>query len=321
MKGADSLTSLQCSSINILPDLNNPEYLLRTTIMTNINTSGSPLVSVIIPFFNDSEWLIEALQSVINQSCSAWEAIVIDDGSETRHSKIAKEFCTRYPAQIKYVDHENHVNRGVTISRNFGVAHSSGSYLAFLDADDKWFCDKLKHQVDLFDKFPAAQMICEASKFWYSWNNAAEDDTIIPIGVSPDTLYPPRSLTKLLYPLGDGAPPCPSGIIIRKPAFERIGGFEPAFSGVFTLYEDQGFLAKVYLKETVFVSGTANNLYRKRADSMSSAVNDITIYETVRKFFLNWLKKYLSVQNIRDGEIDLLIKNAFEKMGQDSSPG
>lgn len=283
--------------------------------MTDINTSGSPLVSVIIPFFNDSEWLIEALHSVVNQSYTAWEAIVIDDGSEPGHSIIAKDFCARYPAQIKYVDHDNHVNRGVTISRNFGIAHSSGTYLAFLDADDKWFCDKLKNQVELFNNFPAAQMICEASKFWYSWNNAAENDTIIPIGVLPNTLYPPRSLTKLLYPLGDGAPPCPSGIIIRKSAFETSGGFEPAFSGVYTLYEDQGLLAKVYLNDTVYVSGTANNLYRKRADSMSSAVNDITIYETVRKFFLNWLKAYLSLKNIKDEEINLLIKNAFKKMG------
>jgi len=282
--------------------------------MTTINNSELPLVSVIVPFLNDSGWLIEALESVIDQDYPAWEAIVVDDGSEPQHSNIAKDFCSQYPAKFKYITHYNYINRGVTISRNVGVANSSCTYLAFLDADDKWFCDKLKNQIDLFKKFPAAQMICEASKFWYTWNNSTEEDFIKPIGVAPDTLYLPRTLTKNLYPLGDGAPPCPSGIIISKSAYERSGGFEPTFSGIYTLYEDQAFLAKIYLHETIFISGAANNLYRKRTDSMSSAVNDITIYEKVRKFSLRSLEEYLTIQNIKDDEITSLVKNAFEQM-------
>ena len=284
--------------------------------MINSYSSEFPLVSVIIPFFNDSQWLLEALQSVIDQNYPAWEAIVIDDGSAPEHSNIAKNFCSLYPPKIKYINHHNHTNRGVTISRNAGVAKSSGTYLAFLDADDKWFCDKLKNQINLFKKYPAAQMICEASKFWYTWSNAMEEDIIKPVGVLPDTLYPPKSLTKSLYPLGEGAPPCPSGIIIRKAAFERSGGFEPVFSGLYTLYEDQAFLAKIYLNETVFISGTANNWYRKRVNSMSSAVNDIPIYEKVRKFFLNWLQLYLAKENIKDEEINFLIAKAYETMDQ-----
>ena len=289
--------------------------------MTNISSADLPLVSVIIPFFNDSGWLIEAVESVINQDYPEWEVIVVDDGSELEHSNIAKNFCSRYPERIRYTDHDNHVNLGVTISRNLGAAKSSGTYLAFLDADDKWLCDKLKNQIDLFKKFPTAQMICEASKFWYSWNNAEAEDIIIPIGVLPDTLYPRRSLTKNLYPLADGASPCPSGIIIRKSAFERSGGFEPSFSGVYTLYEDQAFLAKVYLNETIFISGSANNLYRKRANSMSSAVNDKTIYNKVRKYFLDWLESYLIVQNIKDVEISTLITQAYGEMDQNISQG
>ena len=282
-------------------------------------SSELPLVSVIVPFFNDSKWLIEALQSVVAQTYTAWEAIVIDDGSEPEHSNIAKAFCSKYPAKIKYTNHDNHINRGVTISRNVGVARSSGNYIAFLDADDKWFCDKLKNQIDLFKKNPQAQMICEASKFWYTWNNATAEDVVIPVGVLQDILYPPGALTKNLYPLGEGAPPCPSGIMIRKAAFERSGGFEPAFTGVYTLYEDQAFLAKIYLNETVFISGTANNLYRKRANSMSSAVNDVIIYEKVRSFFLNWLEMYLTVKNIKDEEINALITHAYAQMSQNVS--
>ena len=284
--------------------------------MINNYSSELPLVSVIIPFFNDSQWLLEALKSVIDQNYSAWEAIVVDDGSAPEHSNIAKSFCSLYPAKIKYIDHDNHTNKGVTISRNAGVAKSSGTYLAFLDADDKWFCDKLKNQINLFKKYPAAQMICEASKFWYTWSDSMAEDILKPIGVFPDTLYPPKFLTKNLYPLGEGAPPCPSGIMIRKAAFERSGGFEPAFSGLYTLYEDQAFLAKIYLNETVFISGTANNWYRKRANSMSSAVNDIPIYEKVRKFFLNWLQLYLANENIKDEEINFLIAKAYETMDQ-----
>ena len=96
-------------------------------------------------------------------------------------------------------------------------------------------------------------MVCEASWFWFSWNDANAKDYIQLIG-APKGIYAPPQLMKILYPLGEGQPPCPTGIIITKEALERAGGFEERFSGEYQLYEDQAFLSKIYASEIVFIS-------------------------------------------------------------------
>ena len=255
---------------------------------------ATPIVSVIIPFFDGHEWLSECVTSVITQHYTHWEIILVDDGSGEQATAIAKRFAELYPGRIFYVDHPGHENRGVTASRNTGIGNSTGSMIAFLDADDKWLPDKLQHQVSILNKHPEVSMICEASLFWHSWINPSASDEIILVGGFEDRIFTPPMLLQLLYPLGTGAAPCPTGIMITKAAFIRSGGFEELFSGEYQLYEDQAFLCKVYLKEIVFISGTANNLYRKREGSLSGSASDLAHYRKVRLFFLNWFENYLS---------------------------
>lgn len=271
--------------------------------------TDSPLVSVIIPFLNGT-WLTEAIESVINQSYLNWEIILIDDGSVEEHSSIARHYSSGSPGRILYTDHPAHVNKGVTVSRNVGVSLSKGSFIAFLDADDCWLPEKLSQQLELFKQKPEAAMICEASRFWFSWNNPLSKDVIVQVGAKPDTLYPAPELIKRLYPLGEGAPPCPTGIMIKKEAFERSGGFEESFTGLYQLYEDQAFLSKVYLREKVFISGTANNLYRKRAGSLTGLANDEKHYTMVRMYFLNWLEEYVKHYYKKEDSILQLISSA-----------
>ncbi len=277
--------------------------------------NDAPLISIIVPFLNGSDWLIEALESVVGQTYPNWEIIVLDDGSEEKHSAVAKDYCSRHVNKITYTEHPGHVNKGVTISRNKAIELSNGDLIAFLDADDYWLPGKLAYELILFTQYPVAEMICEASQFWYSWNDPLADDSTILVGVSPGKLYHPPELMKSLYPLGEGQPPCPSGIIIKREALLRSKGFEPVFSGVYQLYEDQAFLSKIYLKEIIFISGKANNRYRKRSDSVSSAVNDKTCYELVRNFYLDWLESYLVQEQIFDNEIAELIQSARRNMG------
>jgi hypothetical protein len=74
---------------------------------------------------------------------------------------------------------------------------------------------------------------------------------------------------------------------------ERVGGFEEAFHGIYALYEDQAFLAKVYLTARVLVSGERWLRYRQHADSCVSVVTGAGHANTVRRFFLEWLEGYL----------------------------
>jgi glycosyltransferase involved in cell wall biosynthesis len=269
----------------------------------------NPIVSVIICFLNPGAWLVDAVDSVINQSYQNWELILVDDGSRLSDSETALNYAEEYPAQIIYVDHEGHRNIGLTASRNKGITLARGTMIAFLDADDCWFKDKLVKQLNIFSKLPRAAMICEASRFWYSWDQPQLNDPVVYIG-APEGLYQPGELNKLLYPLGKGQPPCPTGIIIKKETLIRSGAFEEAFTGVYQLYEDQAFFAKMYINEVVYISAECNNSYRKHAGSMSGAAADPLIYGKVRNFFLNWLINYMQAKHIKDLQIEALVSAA-----------
>ncbi len=272
-----------------------------------------PLVSVIIPFLNPGNWLTEAIESVINQTYNNWEIILVDDGSVKADSNIAVNYSKKNPGKIFYVEHEKHVNKGLPVSRNTGIENANGQLVAFLDADDCWMPQKLENQLYIFKKYPEVQMICEASCFWYSWQYPGTENFIQPIG-TPQGIYQPPELMKALYPLGEGQPPCPSGIILTKEVLQRCGGFEEKFSGIYQLYEDQAFLSKIYSRETIYISGEANNCYRKRADSMSSAVNDKNIYKKVRLFYLAWLEDYFLKSNNTNPKIVQLIAGFKNKL-------
>jgi len=87
-----------------------------------------PLVSVIVPCYNGAAFLEEALRSALAQSYSEVEVLVVDDGSTDNSAEIARRFPVRYIRQE---------NRGLSEARNAGIRESKGSYLVFLDADDR----------------------------------------------------------------------------------------------------------------------------------------------------------------------------------------
>jgi glycosyltransferase involved in cell wall biosynthesis len=97
---------------------------------TTVSASGArdPLVSVIVPCYNGAAFLEEALRSALAQSYPEVEVLVVDDGSTDCSAEIARRFPVRYIHQE---------NRGLSEARNAGIRESNGSYLVFLDADDR----------------------------------------------------------------------------------------------------------------------------------------------------------------------------------------
>jgi glycosyltransferase involved in cell wall biosynthesis len=101
-----------------------------------------PLVSVIIPTYNREEYLSKAIESVVSQTFKNIEIIVVDDGSEVNY---AQEICSRY-STCRYVYKDN---GGVSAARNFGIKHSRGRYIAFLDDDDLFLPNKIAKQLNV----------------------------------------------------------------------------------------------------------------------------------------------------------------------------
>ena len=104
-----------------------------------------PLVSVVIPAFNASEWIAETIESVIDQEYQNFEILVIDDGSTDNTEKIVSSFGPKVSYYYK-------INGGQSSARNFGIKNAKGKYIAFLDSDDLWFKQKLKLQIELLEQ-------------------------------------------------------------------------------------------------------------------------------------------------------------------------
>lgn len=115
--------------------------------MTNENSSkylSEELVSIIMPAFNCAEFIGTTIESVISQTYTNWELIIVDDCSTDNTPKIIKEYMLK-EMRIKY--NRLMKNSGAAISRNKAIELAGGKYLAFLDSDDVWFPEKLAKQI------------------------------------------------------------------------------------------------------------------------------------------------------------------------------
>jgi glycosyltransferase involved in cell wall biosynthesis len=104
----------------------------------------SPTVSVIIPAYNASKYIGEAINSVLEQTFASHEVIVINDGSPDTDE--LEQVLRPHLNHIEYIRQEN---RGAAAARNTGLRRAKGEFVAFLDADDTWFPEFLKEQIEL----------------------------------------------------------------------------------------------------------------------------------------------------------------------------
>src|SRR5215216_2838242 len=134
-------------------------------------------VTVVMIFYNGEEFIREAIESVIGQSYSDWELILVDDGSRDGSREIAEEYSERWPEKVRVLQHENGENRGISASQNLGIRNARGKYIAFLDSDDVWLPEKLKQQVEILNAQSQVAMLYGYTYYWYSWSgNAADAD-------------------------------------------------------------------------------------------------------------------------------------------------
>ena len=272
-----------------------------------------PEVSVITAFFNEERFLSEAIESVINQEYTNWELILVDDGSSDSSTMIARFYANAYEGKIIYVEHEGHANKSTAASRNLGISMARGELVAFLDGDDEWDPAKLLRQIKIMRTHQRAAMLLEASDYWYSWDTPPRQDVIVQVGGEKDKVFEPPELAESLYPLAKGAAPCPSAIMVKREALIRLGGFESSFTGKYQLYEDQAFLMKFYLNETIYVSSQCNNKYRQRTGSCVQWVRKEGSYHVVRRYFLNWMEQYMKQHNIRYSKVQRLLSRAMDQ--------
>jgi glycosyltransferase involved in cell wall biosynthesis len=170
--------------------------------MTELN----PLVSVIIPCYNGETYLGEAITSALVQTYRNVEVLVIDDGSTDRSPAIAQKFPVRYIRQE---------NRGLTPTRNRGIRESRGSFIVFLDADDRLRPDAIEAGMRVFAENADCAMTV-GDHLFVSENGSHLADS------------QKRCLTEAHYEalLRSNFIEMISSVLFRKSVLERVGGFD-----------------------------------------------------------------------------------------------
>lgn len=113
-----------------------------------------PMVSVVTPTYNRADFLAEAIDSVLAQTYTRFEMIIVDDGS----TDGTRELVERYSddPRIRYFYQEN---QGQSVARNWGIAEAKGEFVCFLDSDNAWFPHKLERSLDVFRANPSVDIV------------------------------------------------------------------------------------------------------------------------------------------------------------------
>lgn len=127
--------------------------------LTNNEELLSGLVSIIMPCYNGEKFIKETIESVLTQTYTSWELLIIDDGSKDNSVDIIKSY--QQDQRIKLIQQ---ANAGSAAARNNGIRHSQGQYMALLDSDDIWLPNFLEEQIKFMKNKNAICVCCSYSR-------------------------------------------------------------------------------------------------------------------------------------------------------------
>lgn len=194
------------------------QIVLQGPSKSRVKFKAKPLVSIVVPTFNRSRYLREALKSVLTQKFDDYEIIVVDDGSNDDTYKVTQEITDEFGAtnKLRYIK-KSHT--GAPHTRNVGLEHASGEWILWLDDDDILVSDVLEKYVHMMSEIKDAQVffgdliVLRDSKPYGKW-------------IYCDFYERPEGLLNMLL-FGDCVPN--PGAFVNKAVYERHGMFNVAF--------------------------------------------------------------------------------------------
>ncbi|GAC1424492.1 MAG: hypothetical protein NVSMB6_25420 [Burkholderiaceae bacterium] len=202
------------------------------------------LVSVVIPCYKQGHLLAQAIESVLNQTVQSHEIIVIDDGSPDDTQMVA----ARYPA-VRYV---RQPNQGLSAARNTGVQHARGTFVVFLDADDRLLPNHFLVSLKAFQYRPEAAFVCGDYRFIGDEQARHQHDC----RPQPDH-YGTLLRFNFIGP--------PHTVMFRREAVIRSGGFRTALKSC----EDQDLYLRLARTASVYCHHEVIAEYRRHENQMS----------------------------------------------------
>jgi glycosyltransferase involved in cell wall biosynthesis len=211
-----------------------------------------PLISVVVPAYNAEKTIKATVDSVLNQSFSDLELIVVNDGSKDSTLDILSDIKD---SRLKVFSHSN---SGPQISRNRGIQEATGEYISFLDADDLWTSDKLESQFNTLQANPEAAVA-------YSWTDwIDESDRFLRRGTHISATGDVFAKLLLIDFVESGSNP-----LIRRHALDAVGNFDESLVGG----QDWDMWLRLAAKFPFTVVSSPQILYRKYPNSNSWSNN------------------------------------------------
>ncbi len=247
------------------------------------------LVSVIIPTYNRAHLIVETLNSLLAQTYTRFEAIIVDDGSKDN----TRETVARYTdPRIRYFQKQN---GGLSSARNFGLDQARGEFIAFLDSDDLWYSWKLAAQMEIFDRHDDVGMIWTDMSTFETLGRVIDERHLRTYYAAYRRIDMEKKFNRRgsLRDLTPDAPPAlhdcpyydanvfdamfmgnlvhPPTAIVRRSRLRESGRFEPEVTG--NGAEDYHFYFKITERGPVAFLDAPAILYRVHANQMSTTGN------------------------------------------------
>lgn len=267
-------------------------------------------VSIIVPCYNQAQYLPETLQSVLSQTYTDWECIIVNDGSPDNTEQVSKEWLEK-DSRFKYIFKEN---GGLSSARNVGLAIAEGNYIQLLDSDDLIEKDKIKEQLN--DLLQDNEIDVSISGYRYFDDESKELKILGRNNFFPEVILS-KDDTDIIEVLRVKNPMVISAPIYRKSVFTKVGGFDEDLISL----EDWDFHTRCALNNIKFhhignIMGTRtlirlhpNSMMRKeevmnkglqlfytKRDKNEMFTKHFPIEEKIEKrIFLKELKKYIKL--------------------------
>lgn len=262
------------------------------------------MISVIIPLYNKEKAIIATLQSVLSQTYTDYEVIIVDDGSIDNSALVCKSFINSLtPSRIHSFRLISKPNGGVSSARNRGIHEAKGEYVALLDGDDIWEPTFLEEQVKLIHDFPHASLWGvniafikngEIRKWEQGMGNGFRGYAENYFGTQHNDLF------------------CSSSVVIRKEVFEEVGYFDERISSS----EDLDMWYRIILKYPVafydrvlvYYNQDAENRVAYDTDVRFPLTKDIKYYFDKHNaefdknpVFSRFMNRYVAANLLREG--------------------
>lgn len=254
--------------------------------MTDSRNGDVMVYNVIIPVFNAEKYLKRCIDSVIFQTKSNWELILVDDGSSDSSPLICEEYFKRYPEKILVVHQENH---GVLSARRAGIELAKGDFICFLDSDDYW-------DLNLLEEIDSYRNTYDPDIFVFGYRKVGPLGDVLGEELPSDVikLYGPREMSHVYKIISEGKLACLWAQVVKR----SVVDFGSDYSEYYKVFKGEDvlqnlvffdnalkvlFIPSVYYSYYINIEGLTH-----RKVSISYLNSHVTVQEQILKYMKKW---------------------------------